>query len=284
MVLYADIVSSQTIDEYQQAIDSIENSFSYEYGTIILQNGIIKITVPPGFKYLNAQQAERVLVDLWGNPKHPDMTLGFILPEDQGILDEHSYVFNIDGYNKIGYIKDDDAKSIDYGDLLKQMQEETKASNATRIKEGYETIELVGWATNPYYDKKTHTLHWAEELKFGNQEVNTLNYKIRVLGRYGIIELNAIASMKEIGLVSGNISSIVNIVQFGEGYAYKDFNSNTDDIAKWTIGGLVAGKILAKAGFFAVVLKVWKIIAIAVIAAIGGIFKSIKSKKDRNED
>ena len=34
-----------------------------------------------------------------------------------------------------------------------------------------------------------------------------------------------------------------------------DFDSKIDNVAAWTIGGLVAGKVLAKAGFFAIILK-----------------------------
>ena len=92
--LFTLLVFSQ--EENQQIkIDSIEKSFKYDYGTINLKNGIGKIQIPKGFKYLNQIQAERVLVDLWGNPKSENLSLGFILPENQGVLNENGYVFNI---------------------------------------------------------------------------------------------------------------------------------------------------------------------------------------------
>jgi uncharacterized membrane-anchored protein len=40
-----------------------------------------------------------------------------------------------------------------------------------------------------------------------------------------------------------------------------------DEVAAWTVGGLVAGKVMAKAGFFVVLLKFWKVIALAVAGA-----------------
>jgi len=64
-----------------------------------------------------------------------------------------------------------------------------------------EAIELIGWAAEPYYDKASHKMHWAKEIKFGSQERNTLNYNIRILGRKGVLVLNFIASMAQKDLI-----------------------------------------------------------------------------------
>jgi hypothetical protein len=69
LVLFTFLMYSQEENAKKINIDSIEKSFHYEHGTINLKNGVGKIIVPSGFKYLNPEQAERVLVDLWGNPK-----------------------------------------------------------------------------------------------------------------------------------------------------------------------------------------------------------------------
>ena len=55
--------------------------------------------------------------------------------------------------------------------------------NIERKKLGYSTLNLVGWASKPYYDGKNKVLHWAKELKVEGDEGNTLNYDVRVLGR-----------------------------------------------------------------------------------------------------
>jgi uncharacterized membrane-anchored protein len=67
---------------------------------------------------------------------------------------------------------------------------------------------------------------------------------------------------------------------------YSDFDSSSDRIAEYTIGGLIAGKVLAKVGFFALIAKFGKIIVVAVIAFIVGIFRKItgKGKEDVNND
>ncbi len=270
---------SQSPEDVQKQIDSIESTFTYQKGTIELRNGIGKITVPKGFKYLDATQSERVIVDIWGNPKGPDLSLGMILPENQGVLSDKGYVFNIQ-YDEIGYVEDDDADDVDYDELLEQMQEETEEANKERTQQGYEAVSMVGWATKPFYDKDRKILFWAKELKFGSQEVNTLNYNVRVLGRKGVIVLNAIATINDLPEVKKDIHKVLNIVQFNDGYKYSDFDSSVDEVATWTIGSLVAGKILAKVGFFAILLKFWKVLAIAIVGGGSFIWNKFKKKKE----
>lgn len=278
------LVTAQENEETLGAqIDSIESSLTYETGTIELKNGIAKIKVPVGFKYLNAEQSKRVLIDIWGNPPSTaEGTLGMILPENAGVLDETGYVFNIE-YDEIGYVKDDDADEVNYDDLLKQMQEESIEENKQRTEAGYQTIQMVGWASKPFYDKERKILHWAKEIKFGENEVNTLNYNVRILGRKGVLILNAIAQMPELALVQKDIKQVMNIVEFNEGNKYSDFDPSVDEVAAWTIGGLVAGKVLAKVGFFAVILKFWKVIAIGVVAFFGAFWKKITGRRKEPE-
>ena len=261
-------------DVNQIKIDSIENTFHYQYGTISLENGVGKINIPKGFKYLSPGQAERVLVDLWGNPKSDNLTLGLILPEKTGVLSNNSYVFNIQ-YDEIGYVKDDDADDIDYDDLLTKMKEETIEENKLRVKEGYENVTIISWAAQPSYDNDKKILYWAKEIKFGNSEINTLNYNIRILGRKGVLVLNAIATTKELKLVQNDISKVLNIFEFNDGYKYREFDSSVDEVAAWTIGGLVAGKVLAKVGLFAVIAKFGKLIFFAILGLFGTFRKKL---------
>jgi uncharacterized membrane-anchored protein len=71
---------------------------------------------------------------------------------------------------------------------------------------------------------------------------------------------------------------------FNEGSRYADFDSNIDEVAAWTIGGLVAGKILAKVGIFAVLAKFGKVIILGLIAAGGFIWRLITGRRKKNED
>lgn len=269
---------SQEIDSLQLGIQKIEQSLTYKTGTIELESGNATITVPDGFRFLDKKQSNYVLSDLWGNPADSSI-IGMLVPADQGVLESNSWAFTI-SFDEMGYVKDDDAGDIDYDDLLKEGQKEARETNEERINQGFPPVDFVGWASNPYYDKTKKVLHWAKELKFGQDSINTLNYNLRLLGRKGIFMLNAVAPMNELPKVKTNIDKVIASVEFKEGHKYSDFIPEVDNVAAWTVGGLVAGKILAKAGFFALILKFWKLIAVAIIAAGGGLIKFFKRKKE----
>ena len=272
---------AQEVDSTQLLINEIEQSLIYKTGIIELESGNATLTVPKGFRYLDKTQSIYVLTDLWGNPADSSI-LGMIVPSNRGVLADNGWAFII-SFEEMGYVKDDDAEDINYDDLLKEMQKETDAANPERIKEGYEAIKFIGWASSPFYDKQLKTLHWAKEVKFGDANLNTLNYNLRILGRKGIFNLNAVASMNELPEVKLNIDKIIRCVEFKDGHRYSDFLPDVDNVAAWTIGGLVAGKILAKAGFFVLIAKFWKLIALAIAGAGGGILKYFKRRKNDDE-
>jgi uncharacterized membrane-anchored protein len=260
------------LDSMRIAQDSMLAHFEFQHGTIDLEGGVAAVNVPAGFKFLDKEQSERVIVDLWGNPS-ADGVLGMIFPEADDVLADSSYAFVIQ-YDEMGYVKDDDADDIDYDEMLKQMKEEEVEENRQRVAMGYGPAYIIGWAAKPFYDKERKILHWAKEIQFGDSaESNTLNYNVRILGRKGVLVLNAVADVHELPLVQQHIDDVLGIVQFKDGYKYEQFDSNVDEVAAWTLGGLVAGKVLVKAGLFAGLLKVigpffkWILIG---LAAIGG--------------
>jgi uncharacterized membrane-anchored protein len=271
---------AQSKDTVKAVVDyeKIEASFKYEKGKIKLTSGNGVLNVPKGFGFLDAKQAQYVIKDLWGNPEDPNL-LGAIVPEGKGITYSDSWLFTIT-YDPMGYVKDDDAKDVDYDDLLKEIQEDFKTNNPDRVKQGYPTMDLVGWASKPFYDQDKKVLHWAKEIKFGKDSINTLNYDLRVLGRKGVYILQAVSSMKQLPEVKSNISKIISSVEFEQGDKYANFDSSTDNVAAWTIGGLV-GKVLAKVGFFAIILKFWKIGMIALAGGWAAIKKFMFGKKDQ---
>jgi uncharacterized membrane-anchored protein len=267
-------------------LDSVQKAMKYETGKIELSNGITNLNVPKGFKFLNVEQSNYVLSTLWGNPPQKGI-LGIIFPEKSSPIDEGSYAFIIT-YDDMGYVKDDDADKINYDDLLKQIQKEEIEENKERMTQGYGSINMMGWASKPFYDKQNKVLHWAKELKFSEADGNTLNYEVRILGRKGVLSMNAVAKMSELDSVKKNIDKVLAMPSFKEGNTYKDFDSKTDNIAAWTIGGLVAGKILLKVGFWAVIGKFliagWKFILLGFAAVVAGIKKFFGKKNVDRED
>lgn len=257
------------------AMKKLESSLKFQDGEINIKDGLAKLTLPAEFRYLSPADAETVLVNMWGNPPGQD-TLGMIVPAKLSVLSRESWAVII-RYDEDGYVKDSDADSINYGKLLKQMQKSTKEANEERKKEGYPELELKGWATPPRYDKATHKFYWAKEIKFGDSEENTLNYNIRVLGRRGVLTLNAVASMSSFPSIDEQTPEIVKMVEFTSGNRYEDFDGKVDKTAVYGLAALVTGGIAAKAGFFKVLwiglLAAKKFVIIGVIALFAFIKK-----------
>ena len=156
-------------------------ALNFQQGEIDLPGNIASIKESDDFLYLSPDDTEKLLVEGWGNPPGNE-TLGMLVPRAANPLGPNAWGIVI-SYEEDGHVADDDAESINYDDMLKKMKEDTSVASEQRIKAGYEAMELVGWAEKPYYDKSSHKLYWAKELKFGDDPSNTLNYDIRILGR-----------------------------------------------------------------------------------------------------
>ena len=276
---------TQTTDSTEQELTAEEaeyyawateflNNLKSQTGTVTLPNGVATLNLGEDYYYLSAEEAEKVLVEAWGNAPDPSH-LGMIFPAQFTPLDEDAWGVLIE-YSEEGYIDDDNANDIDYDDLLESMQEDTREANEYRVEQGYDSIKLIGWAAPPYYDGVQHKLHWAKELQFGNSDNHTLNYNLRVLGRKGVLSLNFIANMSQLPEIEQNLDNILAVADFNAGYRYDEFDPEIDKVAAYGIGALVAGKVLAKTGLLAMGLlllkKFWFVIA-AAFYGIGKIFR-----------
>lgn len=270
--------------EYIAWARQLWDSLDRQQGTIKLPNGVATLNVPENFYYLNPTDAEKILVEVWGNPPGAGAnTLGMLFPIEGTPFDSDNWGVSIE-YIEDGYVSDSDADEIDYDDLLADMQESTRAENKARAEQGYEPIELVGWAENPFYDKQSHKLHWAQELKFGNQSPNTLNYNIRVLGRKGILLLNFIAGMEQKEIIDSKLDSVLALAEFDQGSRYEDFDPSIDKVAAYGIGALVAGKVIAKTGLLAAALIFLKKFGVLIVIGIGALLGKFFRRKKLQTD
>jgi uncharacterized membrane-anchored protein len=269
--------------EKKMTAEEFMASLKFQEGKITLPGDIATLDLPESFRYLSPQDASRVLVDAWGNP--PDTkTLGMIVPTTVSPLSKNAWAVIVT-FEKDGHVKDDDADSINYKDLLKTMQESVIDNNEARKKNGYPAMTLVGWAEQPTYEKQSHKLYWAKELKFDDTPENTLNYNIRVLGRDGVLVLNAVADMNQLAQIKNEMRSVNAFTNFTSGNRYADFDSKTDKVAEYGIAALVAGGIAAKLGFFgkmfALLLAFKKFLLLAIAGAGSAIYKFFGRKKSQ---
>lgn len=281
----SDLLSSESADTSSFTVDTsavgeifkaLTDTIVPQKEDVVMESEHFTLHVPEGYVFLDKKQTRHLLEDLWGNLPDEEV-LGSIVPDSSRLFVTVDAAFLL-YFDACGYVKDEDAEEIDYDELLENMQEDIVEGNKEREKMGMETFILKGWAEPPYYDKEKKTLHWAKDLSVQSEEpYECLNYDIRILGKEGYCKWQAVASMEDFPKVKEMCSGIINSVDFEKGYAYSDFNPKTDRIAEWTIGGLVAGKLLAKAGilakFGAIFAKFGKLIIVALVAAGAAIKK-----------
>lgn len=252
----------------------------FQSGDIAVPSAHASFHLDDKYQYLQQADARRVLEDMWGNP--PDESvLGLIVPKQPGLLEDGSWAVVVT-YSDDGYVSDEDAAKIDYSELLQQLQEETRDSNAARKEAGYGTVDLAGWAETPRYDAASKKLYWAKDLAFNGEAEHTLNYDIRVLGRHGYLSLNAVAGMSDLPAVRTGMQELLPMAEFDAGSRYADFNESTDKTAAYGVAALIGGGLAAKAGLFAklglVLAKFWKLLLIGGVA-VASVVRKLFTKK-----
>lgn len=74
-----------------------------------------------------------------------------------------------------------------------------------------------------------------------HQAEDTRNYDVRVLGRHGVLSLNAIAGINRVADIEAASPAIVSMVRFNEGKRYGDFDPTTDRESGLTFASLLLG-------------------------------------------
>ena len=250
-------------------------SLHYRMGNVPLPEAGATLKVQEGFRFLGSEDADKVLQS-WGNPPS-DGVLGMLVPTSPGLDDEHAWVVVVT-YSDEGHVSDEDAAKVDYNQVMKDMQAASAEENEARKSEGYEAVNVVGWAQPPSYDAASKRIYWARELDFEGSEQHTLNYDIRVLGREGYLSMNAVADMRDLAMVKQGMQRVLPMASFDAGHAYADYKPGSDKLAGYGLAALVGGGIAAKTGLFAklgVLLLAGKKFVIAGVIALGAVAKKL---------
>lgn len=272
-----DSTRSMTAEEF-------EATLHYRDGLVELPDGLATIRLTPEFRFLGPEDAASVIVNAWGNPPgSAEGILGMICLAATGVTGDSNWAVIVTNETD-GYVSDEGAEKINYDKMLKEMKESQGDINKERIKNGYSKIELVGWAEPPHYDRFSHKLYWAKELHFGEAESNTLNYAIRVLGRRGVLVLNAVASMAQLPQIREGMPSVLPMVEFNEGHRYGDFVKGQDKMAEYGLAALVTGTavVAAKAGLFKgllVALLAFKKLIVVGVVGLGAFLAKLFKRK-----
>ncbi len=215
-------------------------------GEIDLRSGMAKVRVPEGYSFLDADDTTTVLVKLWGNPPPKDAPLGMLFPSSAGVATSNLWAVVLH-YDAVGHVADTGADAIDFAKVLVDLKRAAGEASKDRVRDGFPSIEVTRWASPPRYDGISHKFHWAKELRFGGSD-RVLNYNIRVLGRRGMLVMNAVAPMSRFSEIEAAMPKILGLVDFEPGHRYADFEAGKDKVAPYGLAALVAGDTADKSG------------------------------------
>jgi uncharacterized membrane-anchored protein len=262
--------------EYVRQAQALYDSLDRQTGVISVAGGKVTLNIPATHYFVGPADARRIIVDVWGNP--PSSAEGV-----EGIIftDGANPALGAWGalvqYVAEGHVPDDEANTINYDDLMRDMQSGTEQENSWRRENNYPEVTLAGWAETPHYDATTHKLYWAKDLFFAGAPIHTLNYDIRVLGREGHLVVSFVATMEELQLIHEQAPAVMQMANFTAGNTYADYREGVDQRAAYGLGGLIAGGALAavaqKTGLLALLFafgKKFLVLIVAGIAALGG--------------
>ncbi len=255
----------------------IESGLTYRSGTLVVHEA--QIALPTGFRYLGATDAQLVLTKIYGNPPDTNI-LALVVPPDTNVLTATYDV--VVTYDDGGHISDSDAASTNWTEQLAQIKQDASDRNDQRVRDGYPKLDVVRWAEPPRYDATTHKLYWAKDILFGDSPVHQMNYDVRVLGREGVLDLSAVATVNDLPAVREGMQTILQASSFTSGRGYADYKDG-DRTSELTIAALVAGgaAVAVKTGLLATIgalLLKGKFLLLGLLALIRPIGRRLKRR------
>jgi len=254
--------------------------------TVILGDKLAVVKLPKEFRFV---EPERAIAFLKEQGSSGEGVLGIIAPQK----DSPETYFVVCRYEDCGYVTEDDADKINANDLLNSFKESNKEQNEERIAQKIQPYYVGGWAEQPRYDKASHQMIWAIEVKdvdSADAPVDTINYNTRMLGRRGVLSMNLVTEPKELDLGKAKVATLLQNVKFNKGQTYAEYVPGTDKAAGYGLAGLILGggamAAAAKFGIFGalwkwglgILLVLKKFIIIAIVGVVAVISKLFKGK------
>ena len=262
---------AQADDESHKLFQSIE----WEVGPCLGRLGdLAQVQVPAGMVFTGREGTKK-----WMQASHnlynEDM-LGVVVPTDS-----NAGWWALFENNDVGHVRDDEKDKLDAAAILKSIREGNAQANKERRKRGWNEVEVVGWAKEPFYDEKSHNLTWAVQGRSPKGE--TVNYNVRLLGRKGYMSADLILSAEELPRAIGSFDSLLAGYTYTQGNRYAEYRKG-DKLAAYGLTALVAGGVGAVAAKTGLLAKFWKLLVIAFIAVAGAIRRFFGAIFNRGED
>ena len=257
-----------------QSQEASDNPFDriewVDAGSVVQLGSIARLTVPENCRFTGEEGS--LLFDEANQNLPTPGTVGTLFcdlnPPDNPVA---RYWFAQYVYSPDGYIKDAAKEELDADAILETMREGTEAANVELAKRGWETMEVTGWAREPFFDVTTNNATWALAGRSSSGNVS-LNHRVQLLGRRGVLGATMIASPEDYEEAVVAFDASIATTAFVSGETYAEFREG-DKVAEYGLTALIVGGTglaAAKLGLFA---KFWKLIAGGVVAAVAGLKK-----------
>ena len=93
-----------------------------------------------------------------------------------------------------------------------------------------------------------------------------------------------VAGIDQLDTIKASIPTVVEMPEFNQGSRYEDYIPGADKVAAYGIGGLIAGKVLSKAGLFALALVFLKKGWIVVVLAGAALWRGVRRVFSRSQE
>jgi uncharacterized membrane-anchored protein len=247
------------------------DALNWQEGPTVGKLGAIaQIAIPEGYRFLGRGDAGKFM-ELTQNPSDGS-ELGLLFNDD-------SAWFVVFEFSPDGYVKDDE-RELDAEAILSRFRQGTEEANKIRRERGWPTMEVLGWQQQPFYDPQTNNLTWA--IRGSSEGSSTINHSTRLLGRRGVMNVNLVLSLEDVGNAVPAFDSVMTEFSFNSGQRYSEFTGG-DKVAEYGLTGLIVGGTgvaLVKTGLLQ---KFWKLIVLGFIAVAGAARRFLGSFGRREE-
>ncbi len=233
--------STQIHSAFKKQADSINQALKFHSGKLRFSDQSIRMKVPEGHFFIEPDQARFILENIWGNIPDEEV-LGMIVRSDfvpSNISNDYSFVIS---YAPIGYVSGKQQKEFNHLELLNDLREQLQEANEKRLEQGFNALQVENWVMVPYFDEYKKALYWATEVKVNGSEESLVNYNLRLLGKNGVLKINAVGTMDQLPAIKKVLPFLLSQSEFLEGFRYTDHIDTNSTEEGWQLAELISGK------------------------------------------
>jgi uncharacterized membrane-anchored protein len=254
-----------TAPQSASAVNAQITKMDWQKGTVHLGSSHATLAQPPSLRIIRGADAR----------KFDELMNGVTNDTVEAVsADRKSGDIVVFEYTDSGYVKADDWTSLDPNQMLEDIKNNTENANKERQAQGIPVVHVAGWLEKPQYDKATGTVRWS--IAANAQGGRSFNAVALILGRHGYQKLTWVGQLNEYKPRGGLLDKVVSADRFDKGARYTEYVTG-DKIAEFGLAAL-AGAGLAKVGFFAGLLLLFKKLAIVIIVAVAAGYRWIRQR------